>query len=337
MDSMMEKKQSTNALVIDNSSGKYQCNLTERPIESLKEASIIIECKYSSLNYKDALAVTGKGKILKKFPLTPGIDVSGVVIESNSTNFKVDDHVLATGCGLGETQHGGYCQQLTIPEAKVLQIPTKLSLRTAMIYGTAGFTAALAIKRMLQNNQQIDFGPILMSGASGGVGCFSVYLLSTLGFEVWALTSKKENHEFLKKFGAQKCIETQEWLQDSRPLESVAIGGGIDNLGGKVLEKMLASCQLWGNIASIGLAKSPKLDTSVLPFILRGVSLLGASSNNCPLDLRLKTWELINQHHQETTVDAICQNEIKLNEVQKYSEDLIANKLRGRTIVDLSS
>ncbi len=322
-----------NGLKVYFDKNSYQCRQEEFTLNSLKNGEILLKTDYSSLNYKDALAVTGKGRILKSSPLTPGIDTCGQIIKSRSNQYQEKQDIIATGCGIGETVDGGYASHIILHESQCVPLPGKLTKKEAMIYGTAGFTAALAVLRLKQNGQEPEMGPILVSGASGGVGSFSVWFLNSLGFEVWALTSKESQHKRLLTLGAAKCIQTKDWSDKSKALESIKIGGAIDNLGGTFLQKMLASCQLWGSVASIGLASSHTLESTVMPFILRGVSLLGVSSNNCPRALRLECWKLIESLHSHTHLNSILDKEILLESVEDVSKKMIDNKTTGRTII----
>ncbi len=310
--------------------------LIEMKSDELTGGDVHIESHYSSLNYKDALAVTSKGKILKKFPLNPGIDVSGVVLSSSSSRLKKGDHVLITGTGIGEDGDGGFATEIKASSSSVISLPDGMDSKRAMFFGTAGFTAALAVHRMIQNDQTVDKGPILVTGASGGVGSFSIALLSHLGFEVVALTGKKEIfEERLKKIGANRVVTWSELQLGDRPLESAKFGGAIDNLGGEVLSKIISHIHLWGNVASIGLASGHTLNSTVMPFILRGVSLLGTSSNNCPEQVRHDIWKKLGGDWNAKGFSHIPIDEISLDDVLKRSNEMLARKTVGRTIVNL--
>lgn len=313
-----------------------EATLVQMQSNELTEFDVHIECHYSSLNYKDALAVTNKGKILKKFPLNPGIDVSGVVLSSNSPQFKKGDKVLVTGCGIGEESDGGFAEEIKVKAESVIPLSPGLDLKRAMFFGTAGFTAALAVHRMIQNDQTIDKGPILVTGASGGVGSFSVALLSHLGFEVIAVTGKKATYEsHLKEIGAHRVVTWEELELGSRPLESAKFGGAIDNLGGEVLSQILAHTQLWGNVASIGLAAGTSLNATVMPFILRGVSLLGTSSNNCPIKTRHEIWKKLSGEWNATGFEHIPFEEISLADVLERAKEMLSRKTVGRNTVKI--
>ena len=277
--------------LLTSQSPEYQTLLTE--ISDLGEGEVEIEVEYSSINYKDALAVTGKGKILKKFPLVPGIDLSGKVVNPGSSNFKKGQEVLVNGCGLGETHNGGFCERARVSKDWIIPLPSGLSTKEAMILGTAGFTAALALYRMKQLDQTPDKGPIAITGASGGVGSWATQLFSQQGFDVVAISSKKHLWDQLKKYGAQKALLPEEIQKSKRPLESAQYGGVVDNVGGDLLSQLIPQVHLWGNVASIGLADSHAFQTTVMPFILRGVSIVGASSGNCPMPLRTQIWNYL--------------------------------------------
>lgn len=302
-------------------------------IPTPNEGEVLIQAEYSSLNYKDALGITGKGQIFKKLPITGGIDVSGTIKKSNDSKFKVGDPVLVTGCGLGETHDGGYSEIVLESAHNTVRRPGHLSAREAMIYGTAGFTAALCVERMIQNGQTIDMGPILITGASGGVGQFAISFLSKLGFEVHALTSKQELAPHLTKIGAHQVIFTSQLELGTRALETVRFGGAIDNLGGESLALLLAHINLWGNVACVGLAASYELKTTVMPLILRGVSLLGISSNNTPKDLRLKIWQRLATDLKPKNIETFVSEVIGLEDIFSRAEKMLARQTQGRTLI----
>ncbi len=320
------------AIVSTVENDRIVSELTEMKEPSLKAGEVKIKVEYSSINYKDALGVTGVGRIFKKFPIVGGIDAAGVVTMSHSKNFKVGDPVLVTGCGLGETHDGGYEEFVAESENNVVP-RTGLTSRQAMTYGTAGFTAALALARMQQNGQTPDKGPILVTGASGGVGQFAIQLFSRAGFEVHALTGKSDLRARLEKLGAKKIFLSDEFPLKSRPLEAVQYGGAVDNLGGETLASIVARVQLWGNVACIGLAESTDLHTTVMPMILRGVSLLGISSNNCPYELRAKLWQKLAT--QTEGLDEFVSQDVGLDDVLAVSQQMLSRKTHGRVLVKL--
>ncbi len=325
------------ALVTYQQDKQVEAKLEQKEQQSLATGQVRIKVDYSTINYKDALAVTGKGKIQRHFPLVPGIDLAGEVIDSTSADFKQGDKVLINGCGLGESFDGGLQQQAVMDAEHVMPLPAGLTAKQAMILGTAGFTAALAIHRMQQNGQAPDKGSIVVTGATGGVGSLAISILSKLGYDTIAVTSRKQQHQaYLKSLGATEVMSKEELALGNRPLESVKFGGVIDNVGGELLSELIAHTNLWGNVACIGLAASPKLDATVFPLILRGVSLLGVSSTNCPMPLRRELWQRLGDEWRLETLETILKYEIGLEQVEDYSHKLINRELLGRLIVDLT-
>ncbi|MGE4130583.1 MAG: YhdH/YhfP family quinone oxidoreductase [Bdellovibrionales bacterium] len=315
--------------------GHPYATLQQVTLEELSEGTVTIEVHYSSVNYKDALAATGTGRILKKFPLNAGIDASGVVLESRDPRFSKGQQVLVNGCGIGENFDGGYSEVLRVNGNSVVPLPKGLTMREAMILGTAGFTAALALHRMLENHQSPDKGPILITGASGGVGTIATQLFAAQGFEVHAVSQKPEAVKNLLKFGAKKVIPPNELNLGSRPLESVRWGGVVDNVGGSLLSHAMAHVQLWGNICCIGLAESAELKATVIPLILRGVSLLGVSSNNCPMDLRQKLWNRLATDWRPPYLNESLSRTVDLNNLMMVLDDLIHRRVSGRVLVEI--
>ncbi|MCB0356496.1 MAG: YhdH/YhfP family quinone oxidoreductase, partial [Bdellovibrionales bacterium] len=287
------------------------------------------------VNYKDAMAVTATGKILKNFPLTPGIDVAGEIVESTSSQFKKGDKVLINGSGLGENIDGGFSEYVRAPDSIVVPLPEGLSTREAMILGTAGFTAALCVKRMEVNGQKPEMGPILVTGASGGVGSIAVQILARRGYEVVAVSGKSTAVDLLKSYGAQQVLSPSNLNLGQRPLESARWAGAIDNVGGELLAGIIRHIQLWGNVASVGLADSAQLHTTVMPFILRGVSLLGASSANCPIHLKQEIWQDLGANWKPLHLDNMINSELHLEDIREYSEQLLARQKMGRALVKL--
>ena len=310
-----------------------EAHIKELDVEELSKGDVLIRSEYSGVNYKDALAVTGKGKILRSFPLIPGIDVAGEIVESQSTHLKVGDRVLVNGSGLGENRDGGFSEFVRVPAEIVVPLPSGLNTREAMTIGTAGFTAALCVKRMEINGQKPEMGPIVVTGASGGVGSIAVQILAKRGYEVLALSGKNSAVETLKKYGATEVLKPQELELGSRPLEKARWAGVIDNVGGKLLSGLARHINLWGNIACVGLAESPNLNTTVMPLILRGVSFLGASSANCPINLRNEIWKSLGKEWKPKHLEAMVNSELRLDEIYEYSDQLLARKKSGRALV----
>ena len=277
-----------------------------------------------------------KGKILRKSPLNGGIDLAGCVTDSNSPLFKVGQSVLVNGSGLGEIHDGGYSQYARVPASWVVPMPEGLTSRTAMIIGTAGFTAALAIQRLQENHQSPENGPILVTGATGGVGSFAIKILHQLGYEVVAMTRKLQHSEYLQSLGASQIISFDEVMVDQSPLHKGIWAGAIDNLGGDTLAWLTKSVKPWGNIVSIGMAGGMKLETTTMPFILRGISLLGVTSSACPQALRKKIWGRLSDELFPENLDQICSAEVSLGQLNEAFDNLINGTLHGRQIVCLS-
>lgn len=332
---MTTKNTSTCSAIVTDKSPTYRSELIQKSIPELSDGEVLIRSHYSSINYKDALAITGKGKILKNFPLTPGIDVSGTVEQSRSDQFSVGDSVLVTGCGLGEWRDGGFSEFVTAPENWVIPLPNGLDLKEAMILGTAGFTAALCLARMQQMDQTPDKGPIAITGASGGVGSIATQIFSKAGFDVVAISGKISFHDQLKKWGASRAVTPKDLHLGVRPLEPSQFGGAVDNVGGDLLAGLCRHIGLWGNIACVGLASSHELHTTVMPMILRGVSLLGISSANCPDELRRKIWKNLGKDWKPPFLKDILQMEIPLEEVFSASQQMIEQKTTGRIVIRL--
>ncbi|MGI8740004.1 MAG: oxidoreductase [Gammaproteobacteria bacterium] len=306
-------------------------------LDELSAGEVVIEARFSSVNYKDALAGTGKGKILRRSPLVGGIDASGVVAESEDDRFKPGDEVLVTGCGLSEIHDGGYAEYVRVPADWVMRLPESLDLFQAMALGTAGFTAALAVKRLQENHQTPELGPILVTGATGGVGSFAIDMLSGLGFDVVAMSGKPDAVDYLKSLGAGRVVvDRHEHNQDVQPLEKPQWGGVVDNVGGDILASLIPAVQPWGNVVSIGLAAGVKLKMTVMPFILRGVSLLGVSSSNCPQAWRQPLWERLGNDLRPRNFDSIVAETVTMEQLPDVFERMLAGKTRGRVVVNLS-
>ncbi len=304
-------------------------------LDDLSAGDVVIKVEYSSVNYKDALAGTGKGKILRTSPLNGGIDLAGTVVSSTSEKFQAGQQVLVNGSGLSEVHDGGYSEYARVPADWVVTIPTGLTTHTAMIIGTAGFTAALAIQRLLDNHQTPEHGPILVTGASGGVGSFAIQLLTQLNYHVVAMTRKQDQHDYLVSLGAQEIISPDEVQVDSASLHKSRWGGAIDNLGGDTLAWLTKSVKPWGNIVSIGMAGGINVETTAMPFILRGISLLGVTSAACPQSLRKQIWNKLGSELLPRNIDQICAAEVKLEELTEAFNALLQGSICGRQVVCL--
>jgi acrylyl-CoA reductase (NADPH) len=310
-----------------------EARLVSMDENELSPGNVTIRVRYSGVNFKDALAGTGKGKILKKFPLNGGIDAAGIVEASEDSNFKVGQEVLVNGTGIGEQMDGGYCEKLRVDASQIVTKPEGLTLQEAMTLGTAGFTAALAVERMITNGQTPEQGPIVVTGASGGVGSFAVQILAALSYKVIAVSGKESAQAYLRTLGASEVVTEDQLGLGTHPLESVKFGGAIDTLGGQFLAQILAHTNLWGNVSSIGLAASADLPTTVMPMILRGVSLLGISSNNTPMKLRQKVWNQLGGAWKPSHLEKVLAKTISLDDLPQAFDDLMNRKITGRIVV----
>lgn len=322
------------AFRIRNDSNGYRSSIENVAIDDLAPGEIVIRTAYSSVNYKDALAGTGEGKILRFFPLVGGIDVAGHVVSSSDPKFKEGDAVLVTGCGLSETRDGGYGEYARIESKWAIALPAGLSLRESMILGTAGFTAALALLRMEDNRQTPALGPLAVTGATGGVGSLAVDIFSRAGYEVHAISGKPEYADYLKSLGATQVLG-REVLAEAKPLEAARFGGGLDNVGGPMLASLLARTRPYGNVGSAGLAAAAELPTTVMPFIIRGVSLLGVASAGTARDLRDEVWRRLAADWKPAHLDTICTREIGLDGLPDVFAAMLAGGSHGRTLVRL--
>lgn len=305
-------------------------------LDDLTPGDVVVRVAYSCLNFKDALAVTGKSRIMRKMPLVAGIDFSGVVESSSDPAYKPGDEVLVTGCNAGELLDGGLSQMARVPASAVVPLPKGLSLMEAMALGTAGFTAAMALRRMLENHQSPEMGPIVVTGPTGGVGSVAIQLFKRAGFEVSALTGKKSEAEaYLKMLGADEVLDRHELDMGSKPMEAARFGGAVDNLGGETLAGLTRVVKPWGNIGSIGLAQGFELKTTVMPFILRGVSLLGIHSVEVPRAWRLDIWDKLAGDWKPKNLQDIVRRTISLDEVPAACEELMAASVQGRYVVKI--
>lgn len=312
----------------------HRAGIEQLSLDDLSPGEVVIRVAHSSVNYKDALAGTGSGKILRAFPLVGGIDVAGHVTASTDPAFREGDAVLVTGCGLSETRDGGYARMARLPSEWVVPLPAGLTLRESMVLGTAGFTAALALLRMVENHQVPEMGPLAVTGATGGVGSLAVDIFSRAGFEVHAVSGKPEHAGYLKAIGAREVLG-REALATTRPMESARFGGGLDNVGGPMLASLLAQTEPYGNVATAGLAASPALQATVMPFIIRGVSLLGVASAGTARDVRRVVWERLAGDWKPAHLDRICTREVGLDGLAEVFATLLAGGARGRTLVTL--
>ena len=321
---------------IDKDDEGIKAGFSELGVDDLTDGNVTIKVSHSTINYKDALAATGVGSILRQFPLNGGIDLAGTVVSSDDANFQPGAAVLVNGCGLSETLDGGYSEVARVPSDCIVPIPTGMTEFEAMQIGTAGFTAALAIHRMEQNGQRPENGPVVVTGATGGVGSIAIDMLAGCGYEVVAVTGKDDHEGYLKDIGARRILLREHIDIGNRPIEKAQWAGAIDNLGGEYLAWLTRTMSYGGNIASIGLAASPRLATTVIPFILRAVCLLGINSVETPRELRLAVWQRIANDLRPQHLDTIGSRTVEFDELPGCFQDYLDGTVTGRTVVRIS-
>ena len=322
------------AFVVEEIDGKFKSSIKSVQTDDLPDGDVLICVHYSSLNYKDALSATGNKGVTKKYPHTPGIDAAGEVVHSENENFKVGDKVIVTGNDLGMNTSGGFGQYIRVPAEWVVNLPDGLSLKEAMIIGTAGFTAGVSLTRLTELVKPAD-GKILVSGATGGVGSVAVSLLNKLGYQTMAISGKETEYPFLKNIGAVDVLPRSEFeVVDKKPILSAKFAGAIDTVGGPILENIIKSLQPLGAVTTCGSVSSTQLNLTVFPFILRGISLIGVSSQNYPMHLRKALWiKLSNEWKPENLLELY--NEISILEIENAVNQILQGKLKGRTIINM--
>ena len=321
------------ALVLEQVEGKTEAAVRQLEVSDLPEEDVLVAVEYSSLNYKDGLAVTGTGKIIRNFPMVPGIDLAGKVIESGSKEFSPGDSVVMTGWSVGERYWGGYSQQAKMKAEWLVPLAEGLSSLQAMAIGTAGLTSMLCVMALEEGGITPDKGEIIVSGAAGGVGSVAVSLLHKLGYQVVAVTGRESTHAYLRELGASRIISRDEMTEAARPLEGQRWAGGIDTVGDSLLARILAEMDYSGVVAACGLAGGFKLPTTVMPFILRNVRLQGVDSVNCPKERRIEAWKRLSELLPKEQIDQISEV-ISLEQVADAAESIVSGKVRGRLIVD---
>ncbi len=325
------------AVVINKDDSGQTVEVAQLDESQLPEGDVTIDVEYSTLNYKDGLAITGSSPVVRKFPMVPGIDLAGVVSESNSAEFKVGDRVVLNGWGVGEGHWGGLSQKARLKADWLVGLPAAFSARQAMAIGTAGYTAALCVNALVNKGVTPDQGEILVTGATGGVGSFAVALLAKAGYTVVAATGKASEEDYLKSLGASAIIDRNELTEKGKPLQRERWAGVVDSVGSFTLANACAQTKYGGAVAACGLAQGPDFNTTVMPFILRGVALLGIDSVMAPKGPRMAAWERLGRDMDQATLDLIGgSTELTLAEAIPVAADLLAGKVRGRVVVDVN-
>jgi acrylyl-CoA reductase (NADPH) len=325
------------ALIVENTDGAIHAAVKELTVRSLPEEDVLVSVAYSSLNYKDALAVTNRGKIVRRFPMVPGIDFSGVVADSTSGLFKPGEPVVLTGWGVGEEHWGGFAQLARVKSEWLLPLPRGLTLKQAMQIGTAGLTAMFCVMALEEHGVRPERGEIIVTGATGGVGCVAVMLLAKLGYKVMASTGKTDAHEFLKSLGAHEVINRSTLAARSdKPLERGRWAGAVDTVGGETLAALLRQMEREACVTAVGLAGGAELHTTVYPFILRGISLVGISSVHMARERRRMAWARLASELPMETLDRLTQT-AALTDLTTLSEQMVDGKIRGRVVIDVNA
>jgi acrylyl-CoA reductase (NADPH) len=323
-------------LILEESGGKVAARIGELEESALPPGDVTVDVAYSTLNYKDGMVLNGLGRLVRNYPHVPGIDFSGAVAESSSPDFKKGDQVVLTGWGVGEQRWGGYAQKARVKASELVKLPHGLSLQQAMTIGTAGFTAMLAAIALEQHGLKPDGGEVLVTGASGGVGSVAVAILAAWKYSVTASTGRAANGDYLKALGATTIIDRAEIAQPKRPLDSERWAGCIDAVGGPTLACVLSQLKYGMSVASCGLAGGNELATTVIPFLLRGVNLLGIDSVRCPMQRRQDAWRRIAADVPLAKLDAMTET-VPLADVAGLAGRILKGEVRGRVVVDVSA
>ncbi|WP_159467055.1 YhdH/YhfP family quinone oxidoreductase [Dyadobacter sp. 3J3] len=322
------------ALYVSQEEGGFKKEIKELSIGDLPGNDVLIKVSYSSLNYKDALSASGNKGVTRKFPHVPGIDAAGIVVKSDSSDFKEGDLVLVTGFDLGMNTWGGFGQYISVPVSWVVALPAGLSLRESMYFGTAGLTAGLSVEKIISAGITPDQGAIIVSGATGGVGSMATAIMSKLGFDVAAISGKNEDGFLTSTLGAKQILNRDTFIEkyNSKHLSYSDFAAGIDNVGGPTLSGILKSVKQYGIVTCCGNVSSAELNTSIFPFILRGVTLTGIDSAQAPMPLRKKVWQSLATQWKPLHLDQMIQ-EIGLDELSEKLEALLHGKARGRYVL----
>lgn len=327
--------QTFNALVV-NKEENFTVKVQSLTVQDLPEGEVLIQVSYSGINYKDSLASIPNGNIVRSYPFVPGIDLAGVVVSSEDPRFKEGDEVIATSYEIGVSHFGGYSEYARVKADWIVPLPKGLTLKEAMTIGTAGFTAALCVQRLEENGLTPDKGPVLVTGATGGVGSFAISILAARGYQIEASTGKASESEYLKNLGANEILSREDVYDGKiKALGKQKWAAAVDSTGGEILASVISQIQYGGAVAACGLTAGTKLPTTVFPFILRGVDLLGVDSVYCPMETRAKTWERLSTDFKPTNLDDFIQQEVTLQELPDALPTLLEGKARGRIIVKL--
>ncbi|ABL73051.1 acrylyl-CoA reductase (NADPH) [Paracoccus denitrificans] len=322
------------AILIDKDESGYSARLAQLDDDALPEGDLTVAVEWSTMNYKDALALTGKSPVVRRFPMVPGIDFAGTVVQSGSDAFRPGDKVVHTGFGMGETRWGGYAERMRVASERTLKLPEGLDTRQAMAIGTAGFTAMLCVLALERHGVKPGDGDVLVTGATGGVGSFAVKLLAGRGYRVVAATGKASEADYLTGLGAAEILDRAELSAPGKPLGRERWIGAVDAVGGVTLANVCAGTKYGGTVAACGLAESMEFPATVAPFILRGVTLAGIDSVFCPMALRARAWKALAKEVEARTLEQVA-TEIALAKVLDRAPDLLAGKVRGRLIVNV--
>ncbi|MGI1668942.1 MAG: oxidoreductase [Neptuniibacter sp.] len=324
------------ALVLNQEDGKTISAVQDLELKDLPEGEVLIKVDYSSLNYKDGLAITGKGKIIRNFPMVPGIDYVGTVEESSDQRYQAGDKVVLTGWGVGENFWGGYSEYARAKADWLVPLPENMDPVRTMQVGTAGLTAMLCVMALQEGGVTPESGPVIVSGAAGGVGSVAVSILAGLGYEVTAITGRPETETYLRSLGATNIVSREEMAEKARPLEKQLWAGAVDTVGDNILARIIAETNYGGVVTACGLAAGFKLPSTVMPFILRNVRLQGVDSVSCPFERRQEAWQRLQKQLPESALGEIAQV-ISLAELSEYAEKITEGQVKGRVVVDLNA
>jgi acrylyl-CoA reductase (NADPH) len=335
-ESVTEEVRMFKAILVEKDDAGYRAGLSELDAGRLPEGDVTVRVKYSTLNYKDALAITGKGPVVRNFPMVPGVDFAGTVESSTHPEYKAGDKVLLNGWGLGESHWGGLSQMARVKGEWLLHVPDDFDERQCMAIGTAGYTAMLCVLGLEKHNVTPEKGEVLVTGATGGVGSFAVALLKTLGYTVAASTGRPEESDYLKSLGSSEIVDRSTLSAPGKPLGKERWAGAVDTVGSHTLANVCANMRYHGVVTACGLAQGMDFPSTVAPFILRGVTLVGIDSARCPIPDRKQAWQRLARDLDRPKLDSIVTAEIGLGEAVEQAGDLLAGKVRGRVVVDVN-